>query len=79
MKTVPLLTLLLLLDPKLSTNGVAAQDPAETLTETCIAAMGLPTWDASADSGLGAWQFSDDCRALYNTSQSPPVGLRRGP
>ena len=72
MKTIPLLALLLLLAPQLSSNGVAAQDPAETLTEACIATTGLPPWDASADNGLGAWQFSDDCRALYGVPQSRP-------
>ena len=71
MKTIPLLALLLLLAPQLSTNGVAAQDPAETLTEACIAVSGLPPWDASVDNGLGAWQFSDDCRALYGVPRSP--------
>jgi len=70
MKTIPLLALLLLLAPQLPTNGVVALDPAETLTEACIAATGLPAWDASADNGIGAWQFSDDCRALYGMPQS---------
>ena len=66
MKLIPLLVVLLLLAPQTS------NDPAVELTEACIAATGLPAWDASADNGLGTWQFSDDCRSLYGVSQTAP-------
>lgn len=66
MKLIPLLIAFLFLTPQTS------NDPAVELTEACIAATGLPTWDANADNGLGAWQFSDDCRALYGVSQTAP-------
>lgn len=71
MKTIPLLTLLLLLAPQVSTNSDVVQDPALELTEACIEAAGLPVWDAAADNGLGAWQFSDDCRAVYGLQSLP--------
>lgn len=57
-----ILALLLVAIPAQAEDNL--RDDALVLARICVSESGFPRWDATADEGVGAWQFSDDCRSI---------------
>ena len=62
---IALITLTFLAVPYGARADDDMRDDALVLARICVSEAGFPVWDSTADAGVGAWRFSDDCRGIY--------------